>query len=423
MRRRAETRYGLLSLALLLTAALWYVSADGARTGIYFLGLYRARWFCLNLAVSYAVLWLGVHWVVALSRTGWTRIALVHTGCLVALLLAELPSVLGVIDYQALLGNATWLPARELGLRRMSQPHMRWEGEALPDLATNLGLQVEPTRLVLETDSHGLRNTSEKTNPKLVCAGDSILVARLVPVEDILTERLERLLGYEVLNISESTYGPQEAMIRVDATLPDLAGRHVVQFLFEGNDLADSVEWRAWTRAPNLGGWPKSGLVWALLNQVRWANSRSGRRRIGRFTDEERGTEDVYFLYDGPAIDRNLAEMGEISRHLVTTRDDLVARGATYSVALVPMKLTVLHRFCQWPEGSVMKELQPWTSSFPAAVRGVCEGAGIPFIDLTPELLESAESGKSPYFRFDTHLNSRGHEVLARALAAWITTR
>ena len=110
--RRKGPGTAALLLALLVVAALWILSADGSRTGPYFLGLYRTRWFCLNLVLSYVVLWLGLHRVLGLSRGAWIRVGLVHGACALVLLVAESPSLIGGIDYRTLLGNATWRPAR-----------------------------------------------------------------------------------------------------------------------------------------------------------------------------------------------------------------------------------------------------------------------------------------------------------------------
>ena len=53
-------------------------------------------------------------------------------------------------------------------------------------------------------------------------------------------------------------------------------------------------------------------------------------------------------------------------------------------------------------------------------MRGLCEEAGIPFLDLTPALQHETEQGNSVYFPDDAHWNAAGQEVTGRELAKFL---
>ena len=53
-------------------------------------------------------------------------------------------------------------------------------------------------------------------------------------------------------------------------------------------------------------------------------------------------------------------------------------------------------------------------------MRGFCEEAGIPFLDLTPALQHETEQGNSVYFPDDAHWNAAGQELTGRELAKFL---
>ncbi len=54
------------------------------------------------------------------------------------------------------------------------------------------------------------------------------------------------------------------------------------------------------------------------------------------------------------------------------------------------------------------------------AMLDFCEAQDLMCIDLLPILTPYAEAGEQIYYTTDIHLNARGNEVLAEALAAWL---
>lgn len=416
----ARARTAIACSILLLAAVLWVVSADASRMDAYVLGLYRVRWFLCNVAFTYAALFLSLCLFVRADRAFLLRALLANGVLLAALTMLELPSAVGILDYTRVFGERSWYSPEHLSVRRMSFPNIVWEGAVLPDLAYKLGLGLDPMQVSLATDSHGLRNPREKVDPRVICAGDSMLVASLVPVDEILTERLQRRLGDEVMNISESTYCPQEAMLRVRHTVPDLKGRLVILFVFEGNDLSDSAEWQAWRARSGGTGWPRTGLIWSLVEQMSWANPAAAAPRAGVFVRPDGSRERVHFLYDGTQVTAGMGAFPELAVFFGDCARDLAKEGAAFAIAFLPMKIAVLHDYCEWPEQSALSHPRYWTSPFADAMSSVCEERGIPFLDTTAGLRQAAAEGRLVFFADDTHVNAQGHAVLADQLAPWI---
>jgi hypothetical protein len=400
---------------------MWVITFDGSSVpGKAVLGGYRDRSFLLNLLMSYLTIIAAVIAIVGASRTTILKLIAMNIGAIMVLGVLELAAVVGVVDYRPLLSR---MPPRDAGLddrlRGAGRPNQRVEGNATPDLVKWIGAEAEPIPYVFETDRYGLRNPVDKDDPRVVCLGDSILVAGLIPVETIVTEHLERHLGVSVLSVAEIAYAPQEELARLDTTGLDLHDRLIVHFVFEGNDLGDSYAWRAWRRRTLTTTWPKSGLVKSAIRLLDRPRREAGRRRAGRFPADSASPETVHFLYDTQRIDSE-TEWVALRAALLAARDDITSRGGRYALVTVPAKLTVLYPYCAWPPNSELGDPARWESAFRVDLARLCADEGIPHVDLTDALRAVAATGKLPYFTNDTHLNELGHEVMADALAPWI---
>ena len=53
-------------------------------------------------------------------------------------------------------------------------------------------------------------------------------------------------------------------------------------------------------------------------------------------------------------------------------------------------------------------------------MRRFCEAEGIPFLDTTDALTAGFVSGENMYFPDESHLNERGHAVVARELDGYL---
>ncbi|MGB5696723.1 MAG: hypothetical protein WBM46_13780 [Polyangiales bacterium] len=418
-RRRWIAITGVLAV---LTTLMWVLTFDGSSVpGMAVLGGYRDRWFLVNLLLSYLTVVAGVLAIVGASRSTILKLIAMNLSIVCVFGVLELVAAVGIVDYRGIMARTQTRPSKiDDRLRNAGRPNIRVEGNAVPDLASWLGADAEPVPYVFETDRYGLRNPIDKEDPRVVCLGDSILVAGLLPVESTVTERLEQKLGVSVLSVAEVGYAPQEELIRLQTTGLD-GHRLVVQFIFEGNDLGDSYQWRKWRDSTFETEWPKSGLTKSLLRLLDRPRRAAGRRRTGLFPADAPSPKTVYFLYDSTVSDSE-SEWVHLREALLTARDDIVSRGGRYAVVLVPDKLTVLYPYCAWPPESELDDPALWESALRSDLARFCAKEDIQYLDLTTALRLVAAEGELPYFANDTHLNERGHEAMAEALAPWVAS-
>lgn len=420
----AGRRHWTLITAVLavLSAVMWVLTFDGSsEPGIAVLGGYRDRWFVVNLFATYLSVIAGVIAFVGAQRSTMFKLIAVNVGIIFVFGALELVAAVGIVDYRHIMtGTPTARGETDDRLRHASSPNVRTTGNAVPDLASWLGADAEAIPYVFETDRYGLRNPVDKEDPPVVCLGDSVLVAGLLPVESTVTEQLERRLGTPVLNVAEVGYAPQEELVRFETTGLDRK-RLIVHFIFEGNDLGDSHQWRQWLNRTFETQWPESGLAKFLLRLLDRPRRAAGRRRTALFPADASSPETVYFLYDALLIDSE-SEWVHLRKALLEAREDVVSRGGRYAIVLVPAKLTVLYPFSAWPPESELDDPARWESAFRSGIAQFSADEGIPYLDLTTALRAVAAAGELPYFANDTHLNERGHEAMAEALAPWIAS-
>ena len=221
-----------------------------------------------------------------------------HATLLVLLIAVEWFLHRSPILVRSVSGASDWTAARAQNLRRVSKPNLVSSGPAYPDLVEKLGIDAEPLHCTIETDGLGHRNRPNKGEAEILCLGDSLLFARLVPIEQILTERIEASIGRVVLNVSEPGYSPQEALLRMRMSSPELVGKLIVQFIFEGNDLSDSIRWRQWCNDSGFSFLSSSVLLARALDRLKWANPDNAKRRRGDFREAQDSRGEVYFFHD-----------------------------------------------------------------------------------------------------------------------------
>ncbi len=420
MSRRLAIVAAALSAA---AAAAWVFTYDDTALPPYaLLGGYTHVTFVASAALTYAAVWCAVLATGRLDRRALFRVVAVHAAIAAVAAALELVAFLGVVDFVKLLPSGMkWRHEYE---DAWQEPHRRMSGEAPQDLSVVMGVPAPKLPFEFATDRFGLRNPRDKDDPAVVCLGDSILVAGLVPVGSTVSERLEADLRADVLNVSQIGYSPEESLARFDTTGLDPKGRVFLHFLFEGNDAGDSERWRRahaegasepWRAAKLPAGglrWPDRGFLKPLVNCLYRHKPALASLRAGRFGAGP-GT-DVWFFYDGPMIESQADGFPGVEALVRAAKAWFESRGARYAVVAVPAKISVLHRFCTFPPQSHLADPAMAASSFRARLANACADAGVPFLDTTPGLVEVAERGELPYFAADTHLNATGLAAVAR---------
>jgi hypothetical protein len=387
------------------------------------LGMFTDAGFLSAVSRSYLALWLVLLGWVGLGRVGLMRATAAHGGLLVVLWLVELASVVGWVDYQelALRDRAHQIEA----VRRWSEPDQHISGETLPDLAELMRVHHPLIPFELRTDRFGLRNPPGVDDPRVLCLGDSILVAGLVEESSLATVRLSGALGVDVMNISQLGYAPQESLARLDSLDIGVNGRVVLHVVYEANDLSDSRRWRQAHAADPVRPWrgvahpteprqwPESGLRAALLRWLRSPTRGMAARRSASWGGGA-APKTVYFLYDASWVQRDLDELVPLGALMASAAEVIEAEGGAYAAIYVPSKLTTLHPFVDFPPET---ELAPRLrdSGMAEAFRETCAAWGLTCLDTTEALRAQARAGALPYLPLDTHLSAAGHAALAEA--------
>ena len=419
---RFTASFILLALSIL---GWFYFFDNDSIPGTAVFGSYRDRHFVLLAVVSYFAAWSVILDRFSISRSGFFRIVSIHSGLLAVVALLETFAMVGVIDFRQFLSE--YGAAKHFGrlkpdkrLKWALKPNQVLRGAECQNLTRFLGAESEPIPFEIRTDRFGLRNPGDDEDPDVLVLGDSVVFGGLIRVEDTVPERLESILGIRVMNLSEPGYSPQEELVRLETTGISTTNRIVLHLIFGGNDLLDSRHWRAWMQRRLDSEWPSSGLAKNLLGLLHQPRRGVAKRRFGFFTDSLGNEIKVYFMYDAAGMDSEMGEFTHLESFFLDARTKVESGGGKYAIVFVPAKITVLHRFCRWPEGCELRLPDSSESLFCAALREFCSGKGIPFRDLTPPLESLAEKGILPYFPADTHLNAGGHEAVALFLAPWV---
>jgi lysophospholipase L1-like esterase len=319
------------------------------------------------------------------------------------------------------------------GFFRRTGPEV-WRGAAIRTLLRENRRGVSPEcyldelDITVRYDTLGFRDEAGLTNWDVAVAGDSFTELGHLPFDQLFTTRLAQRLGIHVRNLGVSFTGPltQLGYLELFGLAPDT--RDVAIVFFEGNDFEDLIR-EVGTRRRFLesGRWEprerrrQTSLLRALCEAGRGHREpEPPPREPDAFFPARTGEQPVTVSANPPAarsstsetraaLDAFFAEYGALAR----------TRHVRAWFVLMPCKERVwwgLLRFtntapewcADWTPPNVVGEL---------AAR--CAGEGIAFVDLTPALAAVTRQNREMLFNgmHDTHLNARGAEIVAQALA------
>lgn len=420
---RSKSLFG--GTVVLLATVIWlFVTADSSSDQDLFFGQWRVGSFLVGLGG----LWVAFSFFLASFSREWLMGWIAAAGVFaIPVLFFELIGQVGLVDYEAL-----FLP-RHTALGTVAKPNMSVDGVTPEDIATGWSLPSEQFDFHYQTDRRGYRNAHDRDGADVYLLGDSILVAAAVAFEDTVTGRLASALNASTANIALIGVSVQkERDMLKDADVP-LANRLVLHFIFEGNDITDSAQYRSEQQADDEGAESRSGAGTfrsrSLLNRLLVAGQRltDGRKyRPSRLIGQFQG-RDMLFGWDRKSFEAFDEEWPYVTEAIQDTRDYVRAEGGQYVLVFVPAKVRAVGPYCDWPNGSdeyrahlnpMRHQLLKWSAEHE-----------IPLIDLTVALQKVAASGTSPWFYGDTHPNTVGHQAMAATIAAapavakWVTRR
>ena len=374
-------------------------------------GLWRTRDLVLPLLSG----WLGLALVIsALGRTLLFRFISVHFAIGFCWLVLEIIGITGLVSYPGLIRGENTHP-----LGTQPQAEIQVNGVTYPDISMKWGLPAEPVEFDYQTNALGYRNVPGRTDGEIILLGDSILVAALLPFEQTVSARLEKSLGVPVLNISLIGKSIQEEVKLLESSGLNLRGKKVIHFVFEGNDLIDSRDYRHDTGTVREYSLLERTLVNNLVVVAQKDTSRHPHADIR--TGKLQGRP-VYFRYV-PSSEFSLEDQREeiphIQKSLNEARELITGQGGEYGIVFVPCKYTALAPLCEWPEKSDIQDPSRHQNLLKEVILEWTHQHNIPLLDFTPAFTQSARLGKLPFFPADTHPNGTGHEVMSEAISNW----
>jgi len=268
----------------------------------------------------------------------------------------------------------------------------------------------------------GLRTAKLDDRPKVLVLGDSVAFGYGVSSEQMMTARMEILLGgkYQVVNAGIPGFNFEQIGIMAKRLVTRVRPIAVVVVL-NANDLesryyithggATVARFRAYPWEENLKEEaPVSPEIydrWILAAGVKRIKVNDFPRSAERL---EKNTQSVleaerrildYHHADGREIQVRIQQAIESTRRL---REDMSARGIKVVFAFFPWRLTVVDAVQE------DKIVHRWISSVPV-------GSSIRAVDLLP-ILRGAQKIRPQFLVADGHPNEHGHETIARALVA-----
>jgi hypothetical protein len=316
--------------------------------------------------------------------------------------------------------------------------HVNYRGQACGDLAAMKGEKEwrEIREVVFQTDHLGFRNDKVHEPVDLIVLGDSFTAGTGTSQDKIFSRVLESSYGRFVYNMGYPG-GPYDEYLNFAIESPKLAVRpqaELIWVFYEGNDLDD----------PGGETWDLSSLPWksdvgAALVRYRTFRNRSPinqimegmRKRLWGKTDDVivRTLPDGRpFLFAGWQELWGTRSQSEIEAHSNFTRLDTtmkamqrlaIERNVRVSVLIMPTKGQVYRWVLDQRSAMPADAL---SSGFALAVLGECQRIRLRCFDikgfLTAEAIRLYQSSEEVlWWRDDTHLSDRGHEVVAKFIA------
>lgn len=292
-------------------------------------------------------------------------------------------------------------------------------------------------------DGVGFRDDGITPPVDSVFIGDSFVWGFGVELPDSVSERYERLTGGDAVNLGMTSWTSPTQYARILAKYGvKLRPKTVFMEALVENDFGDSPNFAAWEASGTAKSYPEwttdrvmgyqpdsfsYTLRRFLYDHSALARLISDRVHFG-FKDPTgtTGNDVLHVIAGGLDLDLDKRELpapgemqdgGQIAMFrtaLEYSKETAEKNGIRLVVFIIPTKEMVYQDRFAYP---ALRAAVDWRY---AALLQLLAQTGIEHVDLLPPLRQVAATGKQLYFAHDTHWNALGHDVAARALAAFM---
>jgi hypothetical protein len=434
------------SLHLLLKDKIALIAAVLFVSGLAFLWLAGAtelRGLASSLVAAYLIVWGLIALVSKAHRVEIRKQFVLATMTLAfCLMLAEVPVLVGLIDYRHVLSAPIpdeWeKPHRVIDseLLHIYEPHYEAVGTyTRGNIGEHLCLPPgKPFQYDLKYDQNGFRNSEDLVYADIAVVGDSYVESPMLPSSVIMTTVLQQLQGSKVANLGIQGYGPQQELVVLKRYALSLQPKTILWVFYEGNDLADAREYEKtlaqWQKGESrihkrwIQSFTRNTLDALLRLNKGCIPHQHYAKRYGTLRDAQGDLHRIYFL----GSNYGLLTPSELDA-LRTTESTIAAayqlckeRGIQFVVVFAPGTYRVYHGLPNLID--VSEEVRWWAvNDLPERLRSILQSISpeIGYLDLTPVLRAEAEKGTFVFLHDDTHWTQEGHRIVGRVLSDFLS--
>ena len=352
---RNRTKRKVIGLTLFLFALGYFLIVKA--------GISDVRHLFSILVATYLVAWGGYSLISLLPRDEIrSQFVLMTLSIGVALMLAEMPAWLKLIDYRkpfSISSVSPWdrpgyLPDSEL----LAKPEPHHVIKVLFDQG-NIGkaLCLPPRQVApfeLRYDKNGFRNEQDLSSAEIAIIGDSYVESPMISGSMLATTLLAKIVRKTVANLGQSGYGPQQELIVLKRYALPLHPQSVVWVFFEGNDLSDASHYEekvsslvstrnsidtVWDRS-----FTKNSLFWLIRFLQGCVPNRGVEGNIATVLDDEGREHRMYFGERSTAASLTTRQIDALQKSVAAIEEAyrvVQKEGAQFIVVLAPTKFRV----------------------------------------------------------------------------------
>ena len=367
-------------------------------------------------------------------RQNLIRFVAFNLAVAIALVIVEVSTLAGLADFRLVYGRPLdpWENPKNLldpDLIHIHRPHFeevgQMQGGDLQGWAAAPALTLGEYRI--RYDHNGFRNEADPQSADVIVIGDSYVEAANVLPHELLTSQLAKELGVNVVNLGQSSYGPQQELHVLRRFGVPLRPKVCVWVFFEGNDLSDVRHYEKMRSS-----WPQVVATYSswfersfLKNTVQamgaWVTPRATKSSLvgsGILNHGADSSTRLWFGYPGvelsPADHQSLSIVKETLSEAWTICQQ---NEIELFVVFAPTKYRVYGEGCQFSGESYINN---WVrNDLPERLQFIVgEICGVErFVDLTHALQDTVQGEDVAYYPDDSHWSPAGHHLATKVIS------